>query len=440
MIGVWTSVPIQELNEFTRVVTRFAINGRSWPHTERFQFSLGDSVHWRLINASSAPHPMHLHGFYFRVNSRGGEDVDNVSAINAAPDLAVTERLAPGRTATIAWSPDRPGNWLFHCHDNMHIRPSQPLNEVAAASKPVAMHNHANELMGGLVIGVQVSPRPGESVKASDPERRKLRLIARADPGGTAKEPSFGFTLEGAGVLSSNRATMPGPPIVLQRGEPVSITVVNELAEPTAVHWHGIELESYFDGVAGFSGQSARISPLIAPRDSFVARFTPPRAGTFIYHTHVNEVRQQRAGLAGALIVLEPGERYDPATDIVLLITTPRLDADRETVMLNGSTAPAPLELRAGTRYRLRVINIHTYRPSIRVELKRDTTMLTWRAFAKDGATIPPERATERRSAIQMGNGETYDFEFTPAVPGDIKIDLVRATGALLLTQPIHVR
>ena len=38
------------------------------------------------------------------------------------------------------------------------------------------------------------------------------------------------------------------------------------------------------------------------PRDSFVARFTPPRAGTFVYHTHVNESRQQLAGLAGALV------------------------------------------------------------------------------------------------------------------------------------------
>ena len=79
---------------------------------------------------------------------------------------------------------------------------------------------------------------------------------------------------------------------------------MNELAEPTAVHWHGIELESYFDGVAGFSGDAQRISPLIAPRDSFEARFTPPRAGTFIYHTHVDEERQQPAGLAGPIVVL----------------------------------------------------------------------------------------------------------------------------------------
>ena len=44
------------------------------------------------------------------------------------------------------------------------------------------------------------------------------------------------------------------------------------------MHWHGIELESYYDGVAGFGGSARRVTPVIAPRDSFYARFTPPRA------------------------------------------------------------------------------------------------------------------------------------------------------------------
>ena len=61
----------------------------------------------------------------------------------------------------------------------------------------------------------------------------------------------------------------------MKRGEPVSITVVNQLPEPTAVHWHGIELESYYDGVAGFAGEGKRIAPAIPPGGSFEARFTP---------------------------------------------------------------------------------------------------------------------------------------------------------------------
>jgi manganese oxidase len=103
----------------------------------------------------------------------------------------------------------------------------------------------------------------------------------------------------------------------------VRITVVNRLPEPTAVHWHGIELESYYDGVPGFSGLGRRTTPLIAPGDSFEVRFTPPRAGTFIYHTHADEERQQLAGLAGALVVREPGTTPDPARDIPVLWPAP---------------------------------------------------------------------------------------------------------------------
>jgi FtsP/CotA-like multicopper oxidase with cupredoxin domain len=45
----------------------FLINGRSWPHTERLTYRLGDRAHWRVVNLSTSVHPMHLHGFYFEV-------------------------------------------------------------------------------------------------------------------------------------------------------------------------------------------------------------------------------------------------------------------------------------------------------------------------------------------------------------------------------------
>ena len=115
---------------------------------------------------------------------------------------------------------------------------------------------------------------------------------------------------------------------MLKRGEPVSIAVLNKLPESTAVHWHGIELESYYDGVAGYSGEGKRIAPAIEPGESFEARFTPPRSGTFIYHTHVDEVRQQQAGLAGPLIVVDDPASYDVEHNVVLAITVPRKRAD----------------------------------------------------------------------------------------------------------------
>jgi FtsP/CotA-like multicopper oxidase with cupredoxin domain len=304
------------------------------------------------------------------------------------------------------------------------------------------VQNHTEEMMAGLVMGVHVRPKAG-GVASSDTRgaRRRLRLIARQYQSRSAAQPSFGFVLNDARAAQpSTPAPLPGPPIILKRGEPVAITVVNQLPEPTSVHWHGIELESYFDGVPGFAGSAGRIAPVIAPRDSFEARFTPPRSGTFIYHTHVDEMRQQRAGLSGPLLIVDDPANYNPATDKVLLISTPRNTEDQNVVLMNGSITPPPLELRAGTRYRLRVINIHTYRPSMNVQIRQGSELVTWRALAKDGADLPPALATVRPASQLTGNGETFDFEFMRAAAGELTLSVVAANGDQLLTMSVLVR
>jgi FtsP/CotA-like multicopper oxidase with cupredoxin domain len=265
--------------------------------------------------------------------------------------------------------------------------------------------------------------------------------MVRGDTGGSEAEPPYGYVLEdGSRRMPAAGPLLPGPLILLKRGEPVRITVANELSERTSVHWHGIELDSYADGIADFSGHPGRIAPSIAPADSFEARFTPPRSGTFMYHPHADEVRQQQAGLAGALLVVDDPAAFDPARDIVLLISTPRRETDAATtVLLNGTSAPAPLELRAGERYRFRLVNVHVFRPSMIARLLRGDTPITWRALAKDGMELPAERATIRPSVQQMGNGETYDFEVIPGEAGELRFVVVGA-GMQLVSMPVRVR
>ena len=424
-------------NAFVRLV----INGKAWPHTEALDYAAGDSIRWRVINATSMVHPMHLHGFYFRVLSRGTQMVDSVFAPGSAPRMVVTDRMGPFATMSMLWVPDRPGNWLFHCHDNVHIVPNPQLSGAGPAPPPVGHTvDHAREMMGGLVMGVHVRPRGSMRATSEPPAVRRLRLVARVDTGGTDREPAYGFALEEPGHARASAPLLPTPTIVLKRGEPVSITVVNELPEATAIHWHGMELQSYFDGVADFAGEPGRTAPAIAPRDSFEARFTPPRAGTFMYHTHVDEVRQQKAGLSGAMLVLEPTATHDPATDLTFLITTPRLDANSQVVMVNGSLTPQPIEMRAGRPYRLRILNLHTFRPSMLFEVWKDSALVSWRAIAKDGADLPSPLATVRPSRQQLGNGETFDFELVPAAAGEMRISIRAAAGAQLASIPIRVR
>ena len=166
--------------------------------------------------------------------------------------------------------------------------------------------------------------------------------------------------------MSTGQVTVPGPPIVLRRNEPVEITLVNHLTEATAIHWHGPQLDSYYDGVHGWSGIGQRLAPMIASGESFVVRFTPPRAGTFIYHTHLHDFRQLSSGLYGPLIVTEPGEAFDEAVDHVIVILLHRVrhlrgtgsaGSDPASVILNGERV-LRFAWKAGQRHRIRLINI----------------------------------------------------------------------------------
>ena len=73
-----------------------------------------------MINLSSQSHPLHLHGFYFDVDSLGNGLRDTL--FDAAHRRRVVTQLVPsGGTMTMTWTPERAGNWLFHCHIMHHV-------------------------------------------------------------------------------------------------------------------------------------------------------------------------------------------------------------------------------------------------------------------------------------------------------------------------------
>ena len=176
----------------------------------------------------------------------------------------------------------------------------------------------------------------------------------------------------------------------------------------------------------------------LVPRDSFDARMTPPRAGTFIYHTHLMEVRQQEAGLYGAMIVLPPGARWDAEHDHVFVMGSRR----KRPPAMNGATVLPELVWEVGSTHRLRFINITTGVPGLRYQLVlEDSSVAQWTPIAKDGMDLP-ELQRRTRSALQpVAMGETYDMSFTPTAPGTYR--LLARPGNLALppfaTQPIRV-
>ena len=294
--------------------------------------------------------------------------------------------------------------------------------------------------MGGLVMGITVTPG-ATSPRAVAPTMpaRKLELVAGTRPHGTGNSATFGYSLRERGQEVARLGEMTSPPIVLTQNEPVEISIVNHLTDPTAVHWHGIELDSYYDGVAGWGGEGRQVTPPVAAGGSFVARFTP-RAGTFIYHTHWHDRLQLTKGLYGPLIILPAGQRFDPETDKVIVISIDGPEEKKDAVLVNGSSHPKPRTLRAGTTYRFRFINITADNPSMRVALRDGDTPVMWRPIAKDGADLPLSQRTSVRAERRVSVGETFDFEFTAAQPRVLRLDVLRPADNSHVITTVNVR
>jgi FtsP/CotA-like multicopper oxidase with cupredoxin domain len=417
----------------------YAINGRSWPFTERLVYDEGDSLHWRVLNLSQHAHPMHLHGTYFRVQSRGTPFAD--TALGPAARMVVTEHLPAGATMTMAWEAARPGNWLFHCHTINHIDEALRLGEAAAQSAH-ADHGTVTDVMAGLVMAISVRPAARAATRPTAP-RRRLRLVVTERAALNGAKPSLAYVLQRDGrEPARDSLELPGSTLELRQGEPTAITVVNRSRQSTAVHWHGMELESLYDGVAGWSGSGTRVAPIIAPGDSFVAHMTPPRAGTFIYHTHAGELAQLTGGLYGALLV-RPRHGGNVADDRVIVLADSTIDAlsgRTPPSMINGRREPAPIDLTVGRAHRLRFISIGAVTRK-QVRLLDGETVMRWTPVAKDGADFAPALRAEMAADQSLSAGETIDVLVTPERAGTWVLEVTSQYGPPITTRvPVRVR
>jgi hypothetical protein len=203
------------------------------------------------------------------------------------------------------------------------------------------------------------------------------------------------------------------------------------------------------DGVPGFSGAGNHLAPSIAPGDSFTVQFTPPRSGTFMYHAHVDEQREQLAGLEGALVVRDSGAA--PSTDDHSFFLKGAINDPAFPDEINGQTNPDTVILHVGRPARVRLINLSTFnmapifsltaRPDSAFTLAHDTMVVEWRPLAKDGFDLPSALERVRPARQIVGIGETYDFDYRPAKPGHLLLE-VRTRGAgtpLIIRVPIRV-
>jgi len=216
----------------------------------------------------------------------------------------------------------------------------------------------------------------------------------------------------------------PGPTIRCSQGDRLKVRLVNELKQPTTIHWHGLRIQNDMDGVPGLT-QAA-----VAPGASFDYEFTVPDAGTYWYHTHEKSWEQMARGLYGLLIVDEPRTPgFDK--DIALAIDDWRLNPDGQIdeksfgalhdwahngrlgnwLTVNGTSKPG-FDLIPGEHVRLRLANVANARV-FTIDFEHHEPVL----IALDGMPVEPRPFKDGK--LVLAPGQRADLSFTAsAKPG----------------------
>jgi CopA family copper-resistance protein len=98
--------------------------------------------------------------------------------------------------------------------------------------------------------------------------------------------------------------TLPGPLVRFREGDDITINVTNRLDEDTSIHWHGLLVPFYMDGVPGIA------FPGIKPGETFTYKWNLNHSGTYWYHSHSG--LQEQLGHYGPLIIDPKGD--DPVS------------------------------------------------------------------------------------------------------------------------------
>jgi bilirubin oxidase len=160
---------------------------------------------------------------------------------------------------------------------------------------------------------------------------------------------------------------VPGPLLEATEGDRVRVTFINQLAQESTIHWHGMPVPAAQDG-----------NPMdpVPPGATRVYEFTLPEgcAASYWYHPHPHRVTHEQVfrGLAGAFIVKPRSDPLAGVIDTPLLISDLRLDAaggiapntamdfqfgrEGDALLVNGGRRPV-LTAAPNASHRLRLFN-----------------------------------------------------------------------------------
>ena len=107
--------------------------------------------------------------------------------------------------------------------------------------------------------------------------------------------------------------TIPGPTLEFIEGEYAVIYVKNEMSVETSVHWHGLLLPNFYDGVPYLN------TPPIEPGHTQKYEFPIKQSGTYWYHSHT--MLQEQSGVYGSIVIKPKKQTIDYDKELVLMLS-----------------------------------------------------------------------------------------------------------------------
>jgi len=213
-----------------------------------------------------------------------------------------------------------------------------------------------------------------------------------------------------------------GPTIEAVEGDRLRIYVTNNIDAPTTIHWHGVFLPNGMDGVGGLNQRA------IQSGETFKYEWTVRQSGTFMYHSHHDEMTQMAMGLMGMIVFhpRKPTPDYGVDRDFAIMLSEWRVDpgtfrpnpnemTDFNLLTMNARCYPGTESLVAklGDRVRIRLGNLSAmdHHP---IHLHGHYFKVT----ATDGGRIAVS-AQWPETTVLVPVGSTRDIEFIASEPGD---------------------
>ncbi|WP_439882778.1 multicopper oxidase domain-containing protein [Pontibacter sp. MBLB2868] len=107
--------------------------------------------------------------------------------------------------------------------------------------------------------------------------------------------------------------TIPGPTLRFTEGDYAVMYVKNEMDVETSVHWHGLLVPNFYDGVPYLT------TPPIKPGQTLKFEFPLKQGGTYWYHSHTG--LQEQSGVYGSIVIEDKEEQLDYDTDLVIVLS-----------------------------------------------------------------------------------------------------------------------